>query len=80
MLGTGEYLVVLLKIIMHGESPCAEGHNDYSLSAVFVVLRILSGHCRIHREAPGTMQNCLHYHYKKPLSGGAFLWAKKSPQ
>lgn len=42
-------------------------------------LRILSGHCRIHREAPGTMQYTEIRHVLRPLIAGAFLHAKKSP-
>lgn len=42
-------------------------------------LRILSGHCRIHREAPGTMQYTEIRHVLRPLIAGAFLHAKKKP-
>ncbi|EOC3951968.1 hypothetical protein ACI3S3_005208, partial [Escherichia coli] len=43
-----------------------------------VWLRILSGHCRIHREAPGIMLYTEIRHISRLLIAGAFLHAKKA--
>lgn len=67
-------------MILHGESPCAAGHNDRCLVAYCIgKLRILSGHCRIHREAPGTMQIIVLWMIiPAPLRRG-FLMGEKKP-
>ncbi|HIC2956008.1 TPA: hypothetical protein ACW1B7_005011, partial [Escherichia coli] len=53
--------------------------TDVWLRYRLCMLRILSCHCRIHREAPGIMLYTEIRHISRLLIAGAFLHAKKSP-